>query len=107
MLAVHCGASWAPTHQSREAKIPKPKSTFQAEPQESADNGPQGHELDPLIDALLEHLPAPGDPFPPEDRKLWMQILDLILKLIHPDAEPNEPGNEQQPEQPGQPEPRR
>jgi hypothetical protein len=40
-----------------------------------------------LIDALLEHLPAPGDPFPAEDRKLWLQILELALKLIYTEDE--------------------
>lgn len=66
----------------------KPKSPSSQEFQESADNG-QGHELDPVIDALLEHLPAPGDPFP--DRKLWMQILDLVLKLVYPEEQPEQP----------------
>jgi hypothetical protein len=50
-----------------------------AEPQ----NNGNGLELDPLIDALLEHLPAPGDHWPPEDRKTWMQILELAFKLIY------------------------
>lgn len=40
---------------------------------------------DPLIEALLTHLPAPGEAFP--DRKLWMQILDLSLQLIYPEEE--------------------
>jgi hypothetical protein len=62
-----------------------------------ADNSANNMELDPLIEALLEHLPAPGDFWPMEDRKLWLQILELSLKLIyseHPNettAEPNEP----------------
>jgi hypothetical protein len=41
--------------------------------------------LDPLIDALLEHLPAPGDYFPKEDRKRWLQILEMALELIYED----------------------
>ena len=49
----------------------KQKSTFQAEPDEASNSN--GQQLDPVIDALLEHLPAPGDPFP--QRKLWMDIL--------------------------------
>jgi hypothetical protein len=59
-----------------------------------ADNHANGLELDPLIDALLEHLPAPGDYFSQEDRKLWLQILELSLKLIYedqPQAEATEP----------------
>ena len=70
----------------------KQKSTFQAEPDEASNSN--GQQLDPVIDALLEHLPAPGDPFP--DRKLWLQILELVLQLVYPeetgtDVEPNEP----------------
>lgn len=61
--------------------MPKPKSTSQAEYQES-----NGHELDPLIDALLLHLPAPGDYFSADDRKLWLQIFELALKLIYEDT---------------------
>lgn len=80
MVAPHCGASLAPTHRSREAKITKPKSTSQAEPLD-----PNGPELDPIIDALLDHLPPPGDYFPAEDRKLWLQILELAFKLIYDD----------------------
>lgn len=45
-----------------------------------------GMQLDPLIDALLEHLPAPGDYFAPEDRKLWLQILELAFKLIYDES---------------------
>jgi hypothetical protein len=44
-----------------------------------------GMALDPLIDALLEHLPAPGDYFPKEDRKRWLQILEMALDLIYED----------------------
>jgi hypothetical protein len=50
-----------------------------------ADNHANGMELDPLIEALLEHLPAPGDYFSQDDRKLWLQILELSLKLIYSD----------------------
>ena len=72
----------------------KQKSTYQAEPDEANDRQNDEHQLDPVIDALLEHLPAPGDPFP--DRKLWLQILELVLQLVYPeetgtDVEPNEP----------------
>ena len=77
-----------PIPQSEEATIKKPKSMSQAEHDEADEDKtqPQGQfDLDPLIDALLEHLPAPGDPFP--DRKLWMEILALILGLIYPEEE--------------------
>lgn len=68
-----------------------------AEP--DASNGPQ---LDPLIDALLDHLPAPGDPFPAEDRKLWLQILELAFKLIHPEETADEPAEPTQQQHGGQ-----
>jgi hypothetical protein len=44
-------------------------------------------ELDPIISALLEHLPPPGDYFSKEDRKLWLQIVELSFDLIY-DNEP-------------------
>lgn len=59
--------------------MPRKSSTSQADYDE-ADNGAH----DPLIEALLHHLPAPGDPFP--DKDLWMQILGLALQLIYPEA---------------------
>lgn len=87
MLPPPDGACPAPTAQSGEATIPKPKSQSQAELQE-ADNH---NSLDPLIDAMLDHLPAPGDVFELEQRKLWLQILELAFKLIYLEREPEEP----------------
>jgi hypothetical protein len=51
------------------------------------------HELDPLLDALLIHLPAPGDYFSPNDRKLWLQMCELSFQLVYesePEPEPTE-----------------
>jgi hypothetical protein len=42
-----------------------------------------GKELDPLIDALLEHLPAPGDYWAIEDRQQWLMVLEQSFKLIY------------------------
>lgn len=92
VAAVYCGPLPAPTHPSEEATIAKPKSTSQAEL-----DAHNGMELDPLIDALLEHLPAPGDVFLPASRKLWMQIFELALQLIYLEKEP-----EPEPEHGGQ-----
>jgi hypothetical protein len=46
-----------------------------------------GAALDPIIDALLEHLPAPGDYWAKDDRKLWMQMIELTFELIYTDEE--------------------
>ena len=51
-------------------------------------------QLDPIVDALLEHLPAPGDYWHPEQRKLWLQILELSFKLIYTEEEPNDAGGD-------------
>lgn len=68
--------------------MPKPK-TYQAEPDDpDTANAPEG-ELDPLIEALLEHLPPRGEPFP--SRPLWLQILELALQLIYPEEQPGAP----------------
>lgn len=55
----------------------------------AAEDPNNNHELDPLLDALLIHLPAPGDYFSPEDRKLWLQMAELSFKLIY-DEQPHE-----------------
>lgn len=61
----------------------KPKSQSQAEPPE-----PNGPALDPIIDALLDHLPAPGDYYAKEDRKRWLQLMELSFDLIYDDEPP-------------------
>jgi hypothetical protein len=44
-----------------------------------------GQALDPIIDALLEHLPAPGDYFAADERKKWLQMMELSFDLIYDD----------------------
>lgn len=41
------------------------------------------YHLDPIIDALLEHLPAPGDYWSTADRKRWLQIMEMAFELIY------------------------
>jgi hypothetical protein len=69
--------------QPQEATIPKPKAT-QAEL-----DAANGMALDPIIDALLEHLPAPGDYFSKDERKKWLQMIELSFDLIY-DDQPSE-----------------
>jgi hypothetical protein len=61
--------------------LPKAKAT-QAE---LASNGGQ---LDPIIDALLEHLPAPGDYWAKDDRKRWLAMIELSFDMIYDDTPP-------------------
>jgi hypothetical protein len=49
------------------------------------DNHGNSMELDPIIEALLEHLPAPGDYFSKDDRKKWLQMIELSFDLIYDD----------------------
>ena len=42
-------------------------------------------QLDPIIDALLEHLPAPGDYWAKDDRKRWLQMIELAFDMIYDD----------------------
>lgn len=49
---------------------------------------PNGMQLDPVIDAMLEHLPPPGDYWAKEDRKLWLQMIELAFELVYDDAPP-------------------
>ena len=69
--------------------MPKAKAT-QAEL--DAANGMQ---LDPVIEAMLEHLPAPGDYWSKEQRKLWMQMLELAFELIYEEHPPEQPNGDQ------------
>ena len=60
-----------------------------------------GAQLDPIIDALLEHLPAPGDYWPIDDRKRWLQMMELSFDMIYVEeatgvAEPTEPATMRQ-----------
>lgn len=77
-------------------KRESPRSQDFREPEAAEGNG-NGQELDALVDAMLGHLPAPGDTWPKQDRELWMQILGLIFQLIYPEDEQepqptNQPG---------------
>ena len=47
-----------------------------------------GQALDPIIEALLEHLPAPGDYFSKDERKKWLQMIELAFDLIYDDMPP-------------------
>ena len=47
-----------------------------------------GAQLDPIIDALLEHLPAPGDYWAQDDRKRWLAMIELAFDMIYDDEEP-------------------
>lgn len=59
-------------------------------------HGSNDYQLDPIIDGLLERLPAPGDPFPKAERKLWLSIIEQVFDLVYPEETPGDP-NEPQP----------
>jgi hypothetical protein len=84
MLPPRHSARSAPTPQSQAVKMPKPKSMSQAELDAA------NHELDPLIDALLVHLPAPGDYWAKDDRALWLRMMELAFELIYDTEPPDE-----------------
>ena len=71
--------------------MPRAKATLD----EDANN----RSLDPLIDALLEHLPEPGEQFP--QRALWLQVMEMSLKLAYP--EPAKPAAVNEPPKPPTP----
>ena len=70
--------------------MPKAKVASAYEPTNHED-----YKLDPLIDALLEHLPAPGDYWAPAQRKQWLEITEKAFDLIYLETEPEpEPPND-------------
>jgi hypothetical protein len=46
---------------------------------------PDEAHLDPIIDGLLDRLPAPGEVWPMANRNKWLQVLTLSLGLIYED----------------------
>jgi hypothetical protein len=54
-------------------------------------NAANGGQLDPIIDALLEHLPAPGDYWAKDDRKKWLQMMELSFDMIYDEEPPEAP----------------
>ena len=44
-------------------------------------------EIDPIIRALLTHLPPPGDVWPKEARKLWLDLLTGSFGMIYREPE--------------------
>jgi len=67
--------------------MPKPKSTSHQGLQESTD----GYQLDPIIEGLLAHLPAPGEVWSPDRRELWLKTLALALELAYDEVDENAP----------------
>ena len=62
----------------------KPESTYLRENLEAVPAEPsKPPSLDPVIAALLDHLPAPGDDFPDSDRALWIAAIEAAFNLIY------------------------
>ena len=47
--------------------------------------------LDPLVRALLSHLPQAHAVWPPQERQKWLQLLSEAFGVIYKDA-PDKPG---------------
>lgn len=52
--------------------------------------GGKQFDVDPIIRGLLERLPASGDVWPDDQRKLWLQLLEGSFKLIYKDGPPSD-----------------
>lgn len=59
-------------------------------PSNDDDNGgpSRRRSVDPLIAALLGHLPAPHSVWPPAERQKWLGMLGDALGVIYKDTEP-------------------
>ena len=64
--------------------MPKPKSMSLAANQEASED----LELDPILWGLLEKLPEPGAIWDKPERVKWLQLFQLTLEMLYPDAEP-------------------
>lgn len=61
-------------------------------PNQAEMDAANGLQLDPIIDAMLEHLPAPGDYWAKEERKRWLTIIEQVFDLIYVDEPPENAG---------------
>jgi hypothetical protein len=61
--------------------------TLPKKPNQAEMDAANGAQLDPIIDALLEHLPAPGDYWAQDDRKRWLAMIELAFDMIYDDNE--------------------
>ena len=69
--------------------MPKPKSMSHLDNQEPS----EALVLDPLIKALLEHLPASGSDWAKTERQKWLTILSQSFELIYKEPSTGEPNN--------------
>ena len=49
------------------------------------------HQIDPIIHALLVHLPEPGSAWADEDRANWLSLLTLSFKVVYKEPPPPPP----------------
>jgi hypothetical protein len=68
-------------------------TTLPKKPNQAELDAANGAQLDPIIDALLEHLPAPGDYWALDDRKRWLEMMTLAFDMIY-DDQPSEVGEQ-------------
>jgi len=58
------------------------------------ERGGRGMRIDPLVKALLGHLPPPKSVWPPQERSKWIALLNEALGVIYRDAEPPKPAGQ-------------
>ena len=56
--------------------------------------GGRGPRIDPLVKALLGHLPPSKSVWPPQERAKWVALLSEALGVIYRDAEPPKPAGQ-------------
>lgn len=61
----------------------------------------------PLINALVEQLPPPGEDFPADERKAWLEMMEKAFTMAYggskENAAPRRPGPPQRPKHPKRP----
>jgi transcriptional regulator with XRE-family HTH domain len=65
-----------------------PERTLVGKRQTRAEEEPQSA-VDPMVKALLSHLPTAGSVWPKADRKRWLALLEGSFDLIYKDNEPH------------------
>lgn len=72
--------------------VKKPSPQSGSSDLDDDDNGNEGgrtvRKLDPMVRALLGHLPQAKSVWPPAERQKWLQLLSDTFGVIYKDADP-------------------
>jgi hypothetical protein len=77
--------------EGHEEILPPRAAMVQAAGVERAGRGDELGDLHPFFRGLLDTLPEPGTPWPPDQRERWLETARNIFFLLYPDSDEHAP----------------